>query len=513
MRGVWLVFLPCALGSLILTSPDFLDFEDIPMDFACSPYHQDQLIGPSPPLKWFRPPEKTRSFLLVVDDIDSDGHVHWLVSNIPPDVFELEKDASRYSMPPGATETWNTFGDIGFGSFCSINAQHTFRFRLFALRVPKFEFRSYHRFMNDFPITLEKVETQLQAIEADIIYVATLAGKQTVPYDPQAPPPPEPSPPPYVPVMGPIPQIRYVKPSETLKNQRPHNSPRPMINTTVEDVCARYNAQNRMSRVYAQLCRAKVDSKVMQHRIQKFIDGGGEEAPVAGALPARHVNLLQPKGSLAQAEVEEPAAAEEEKKAKDAKADVDETALLVDWDCADKELDHEKNNPLRLRSPVVDTCGVPSTATPVMPAEFTCDRTNPSLTRASPPLMWRLAAQPDAKCQVNSYVVMLEDVKTAKINWLVSDIPASQTELEVGMSGEQSNVHGVEHLNSHKTESFVAPCVEGKDPQLYRFHLFAMPGHHSALAKTDVMLAAGVHTSLGDACYSTHMDFAAVKAQ
>ena len=67
---------------------------------------------------------------------------------------------------------------------------------------------------------------------------------------------------------------------------------------------------------------------------------------------------------------------------------------------------------------------------PIIPSEFACDNKNPSLRRSSPPLSWRLnLAETDGSCKVASYVLMLEEIKTGKINWLVKDIPASSLSL------------------------------------------------------------------------------------
>ncbi len=78
-------------GAMILTSPDFEENGMIPGDYGCDPITGEERdpFKPSPPLKWTRPPVKARSFALLVDDIDNDGFVHWLVTDIPSTVTQL----------------------------------------------------------------------------------------------------------------------------------------------------------------------------------------------------------------------------------------------------------------------------------------------------------------------------------------------------------------------------------------------------------------------------------------
>jgi len=491
-----LVMLPAAMGSMLLTSPDFEDFQDIPGSYGCTWPETAALVGPSPPLEWYRTPEKTRSLALVVDDVNSDGHVHWLVSNIPPETTALGRDASRYNMPLGATEFYNSNGDIGFGSFCPINETHVYRFRLYALRIPKFDFESPHRYMNAFPLTLDMVEKQLQAIESDIIYVANLAGKIYVQgYDPQTSPSPSPSPQ-VLRITPDIPMRRYVKPSEILKNARPHYGPRPLVETDKQELCKRYKAGN-FNYEYSQLCVEQINGKVMGEKLRQFVDGGGVEMP-EHLRPKNE--LLATKSVVTRAVSNKDGPQPTHKVDAPLMTEAERFASVVDWECLNGTTDGDN---LQLGSPVVDSC----TPQHFLPTEFSCNHHSLEDRRASPPLVWTLKDR--SGCKVESYVLYLEEVKTGRINWLVKDIPTSVTYFDVGQSGQPGNDHGIEQLNSYKTDSYVAPCAQEGSAELYRFHLHARPTTISNFEQTGTTLAAGLQHQMSDSCAQAQLDVAA----
>ncbi len=86
------------------------------------------------PLRWSGAPKGTKSFVLLMDDLDpiANQWVHWLVVDIPADVSSLPEGASLRSMPAGAKELDNTWGKKGYGGPCPPNGTHVYRFRLFA---------------------------------------------------------------------------------------------------------------------------------------------------------------------------------------------------------------------------------------------------------------------------------------------------------------------------------------------------------------------------------------------
>jgi Raf kinase inhibitor-like YbhB/YbcL family protein len=62
---------------LRLTSPAFSDHETIPDRFTCTGE------GVSPPLSWFEVPQAAKSLVLMMEDLDGAGDVHWLVYDVP----------------------------------------------------------------------------------------------------------------------------------------------------------------------------------------------------------------------------------------------------------------------------------------------------------------------------------------------------------------------------------------------------------------------------------------------
>jgi Raf kinase inhibitor-like YbhB/YbcL family protein len=69
------------------------------------------------PLSWSDVPSGTKSLALAIVDPHpvANNWVHWLVINISPETKGLGEGASRISMPTGAVELRNSFGEIGYG--------------------------------------------------------------------------------------------------------------------------------------------------------------------------------------------------------------------------------------------------------------------------------------------------------------------------------------------------------------------------------------------------------------
>jgi len=99
----------------------------------------------SPPLKWSATPTGTRSLLLVCVDRHpiANQWIHWVVTNIPPQVSSLVEGASHTSqMPPGAKEWPNSFGTMGWGGPQPPrgSGKHQYEFILYALNVDSLVF-------------------------------------------------------------------------------------------------------------------------------------------------------------------------------------------------------------------------------------------------------------------------------------------------------------------------------------------------------------------------------------
>jgi Raf kinase inhibitor-like YbhB/YbcL family protein len=116
---------PDAPSGIRLASPAFRSGGPIPGRFTCA---GDDV---SPPLRWLGVPSRARSLALVMDDEDAKGFVHWTVLDLPPRARGL----SEARVPPGATETENSFGDQAYGGPCppGDDPPHRYRFVLYAL--------------------------------------------------------------------------------------------------------------------------------------------------------------------------------------------------------------------------------------------------------------------------------------------------------------------------------------------------------------------------------------------
>lgn len=110
-------------GRFALISPMFGAGGTIPRPYTCD--GRDV----SPPLRWTAPPRATRSFSLVVTDLDAHGFVHWRLRAIPTSVRRLVA-GSRVGSP-GV----NSFGRRGYGGPCPPpgSGRHRYVFTLRAL--------------------------------------------------------------------------------------------------------------------------------------------------------------------------------------------------------------------------------------------------------------------------------------------------------------------------------------------------------------------------------------------
>ncbi len=120
---------PVAL-TLSLSSTAFQEGGSIPDRYTC----EGQDI--SPQLSWGELPVGTKSLALIVDDIDTSGKfTHWVIFNIPSASRELaEAVPAQSSLPDGALQGKNNFGNIGYGGPCPPSGKpHHYRFTLYAL--------------------------------------------------------------------------------------------------------------------------------------------------------------------------------------------------------------------------------------------------------------------------------------------------------------------------------------------------------------------------------------------
>ena len=117
--------------TLLLSSTAFKGGDKIPVKYTCD--GQDI----SPPLVWGEPPQRTRTFALILDDPDAPGGVftHWLLFNLPVNLRQLgESIPAQERLQNGALQGKNDFDRIGYGGPCPPRGPaHRYRFTLYAL--------------------------------------------------------------------------------------------------------------------------------------------------------------------------------------------------------------------------------------------------------------------------------------------------------------------------------------------------------------------------------------------
>lgn len=107
-----------------ISSPAFEAGQAIPARYTCS--GQDV----SPPLAWSGAPSATKAFVLIVDDPDANGFVHWVVVDLPPSTADLAEDASRTMT---AVQSQTSWGSGGWRGPCPPSGTHHYVFTLSAL--------------------------------------------------------------------------------------------------------------------------------------------------------------------------------------------------------------------------------------------------------------------------------------------------------------------------------------------------------------------------------------------
>jgi Raf kinase inhibitor-like YbhB/YbcL family protein len=119
-----------------LSSPAFGDGTEIPARFTCDGGSS------SPPLAWTDPPAGTKSFALIVTDVDAPDPkaplkpwTHWVVYSIPSDVRSLDEGASR-KLPQGSRHGRSDWKSADYGGPCPPIGKHRYVFVLYALDLP-----------------------------------------------------------------------------------------------------------------------------------------------------------------------------------------------------------------------------------------------------------------------------------------------------------------------------------------------------------------------------------------
>src|SRR5258706_6542456 len=115
-------------GPFRLTSSAFVDGDAIPREFSCD------AANVSPPLAWTDVPAGTAALVLVVDDPDARGFVHWIVLDVAGHDGDLPKAVAPTAASP--QQGRNDFGKVGWGGPCPPSGTHHYRFTLTALGAP-----------------------------------------------------------------------------------------------------------------------------------------------------------------------------------------------------------------------------------------------------------------------------------------------------------------------------------------------------------------------------------------
>jgi Raf kinase inhibitor-like YbhB/YbcL family protein len=149
-----------------ITSSAFKDGSKIPLHYVMPGAGGRNL---SVPLGWSNAPAGTQSFALAMVDPHpiANNWVHWLVIDLPKDVTSLAEGASGNSMPKGAKELKNSFGDRGYGGPQPPrgSGDHPYVFTLYALSVPNVALGQS-----------SSLAAFQQALEGKILAKATLTG-------------------------------------------------------------------------------------------------------------------------------------------------------------------------------------------------------------------------------------------------------------------------------------------------------------------------------------------------
>ncbi len=120
-----------------LSSDGFAASEAIPSKFTCDG------ADVSPALSWRHAPVGTRSFVLIMNDVDAPGEdwVHWIVYNIPSAAVSLPENAGQIgdgNLPAGAHHGKNSWASDNtyYRGPCPPTGPHDYHFNLYALDVP-----------------------------------------------------------------------------------------------------------------------------------------------------------------------------------------------------------------------------------------------------------------------------------------------------------------------------------------------------------------------------------------
>ena len=114
-------------------SSAFDDGGDIPAKYTCDAAKGGN--GINPPLAWENPPDDTVVYAITVIDKDASGFGHWGISNILATLSLDEGISPGGTIPSGAFEVLNDFGNYEYDGPCPPegDGDHEYEFTLWAL--------------------------------------------------------------------------------------------------------------------------------------------------------------------------------------------------------------------------------------------------------------------------------------------------------------------------------------------------------------------------------------------
>lgn len=120
------------VAGLTITIPAFPSGGAIPAKYACTANAED---SPSPAIQWSGAPAGTKSFALILHDVDTPiDFLHWAIFNIPGSAAGLPENVpDNAALKDGSVQLRNSNGSFGYFNPCPPGGRHRYRFDVFAL--------------------------------------------------------------------------------------------------------------------------------------------------------------------------------------------------------------------------------------------------------------------------------------------------------------------------------------------------------------------------------------------
>jgi Raf kinase inhibitor-like YbhB/YbcL family protein len=121
---------PVSTPTITVTSSAFSHGSDIPKRYTADGENV------SPPISWKGIPKAAKSIALICDDPDapSGNWTHWVIFDIPANAVNLPEHVPvTATLPSGAEQGINDFGNVGYSGPSPPNGTHRYYFRVYAL--------------------------------------------------------------------------------------------------------------------------------------------------------------------------------------------------------------------------------------------------------------------------------------------------------------------------------------------------------------------------------------------